>query len=130
MLENDEHKEKKNFTESEIEVLLAEVEVRAGTLFESLSSGLSQTKCVAWQYIAQAVNEVGGQQRSLKDVKKKNEITVQKTRCLLIARFVISSRSANAAILLLANYYFIGHFIGHRCIGIINMRGSKLFHNV
>ncbi len=72
MLENDEHKEKKNFTESEIEVLLAEVEVRAGTLFGSLSSGLShKTKCVAWQCIAQAVNEVGGQQRSLKDVKKK-----------------------------------------------------------
>ncbi len=132
MLENDEHKEKKNFTESEIEVLLAEVEVRAGTLFGSLSSGLShKTKCVAWQCIAQAVNEVGGQQRSLKDVKKKkNEIAVQKTRCLLIARFAIFSRSANAAILLLANYYFIGHFIGHRCIGIINMRGSKLFHNV
>ncbi len=62
--------------------------------------------------------------------KKKNEITVQKTRCLLIARFAIFSRSANAAILLLANYYFIGHFIGHRCIGIINTRGSKLFHNV
>ncbi len=62
--------------------------------------------------------------------RKKNEITVLKTRCLLIARFAISSRSANAAILLLANYYFIGHFIGHRCIGIINMRGSKLFHNV
>ncbi len=73
MLENDEHKEKKNFTESEIEVLLAEVEVRAGTLFGSLSSGLShKTKFVAWQCIAQAVNEVGGQQRSLKDVKKKN----------------------------------------------------------
>ncbi len=87
---------------------------------------------MAWQCIAQAVNEVGGQQRSLKDVKKNknNEITVQKTRCLLIARFAISPRSANAAILLLANYYFIGHFIGHRCIGIINMRGSKLFHNV
>ncbi len=48
MLENDEHKEKKNFTESEIEVLLAEVEVRAGTLFGSLSSGLShKTKFVA-----------------------------------------------------------------------------------
>ncbi len=72
MLENDEHKEKKkNFTESEIEVLLAEVEVRAGTLFESLSSGLShKTKFVAWQCVAQAVNEVGGQQSSLKDVKK------------------------------------------------------------
>ncbi len=81
MLENDEHKEKKLFTESEIEVLLAEVEVCAGTLFGSLSSGLShKTKFVAWQCVAQAVNEVGGQQRSLKDVKKMVwlEITVQK----------------------------------------------------
>ncbi len=79
MLENDEHKEKKNFTESEIEVLLAEVEVRAGTLFESLFSGLShKTKCVAWQCIAQAVNEVGGQQRSLKDVKKKMKLQSKK----------------------------------------------------
>ncbi len=61
MLENEEHKEKKNFTESEIEVLLAEVEVCAGMLFGSLSSGLShKTKCVAWQCVAQAVNEVGG----------------------------------------------------------------------
>ncbi len=57
---------------SEIEVMLAEVEVCAGMLFGSLSSGLShKTKFVAWQCIAQAVNEVGGgQQRSLKDVKK------------------------------------------------------------
>ncbi len=78
MLENDEHKEKKNFTESEIEVLLAEVEVRAGTLFESLSSGLShKTKFVAWQCVAQAVNEVGGQQRSLKDVKKWSDLKLQ-----------------------------------------------------
>ncbi len=38
----------------------------------SLSSGLShKTKFVTWQCVAQAVNEVGGgQQRSLKDVKK------------------------------------------------------------
>ncbi len=79
MLENDEHKEKKNFTESEIEVLLAEVEVRAGTLFESLFSELShKTKCVAWQCVAQAVNEVGGQQRSLKDVKKKMKLQSKK----------------------------------------------------
>ncbi len=78
MLEN-EHKEKKNFTESEIEVLLAEVEVRAGTLFESLFGGLShKTKFVAWQCIAQAVNEVGGQQRSLKDVKKKMKLQSKK----------------------------------------------------
>ncbi len=63
---------KKNFTESEIEVLLAEVEVRAGTLFGSLSSGLShKTKCVAWQCIVQAVNEVGGAAKVPKRRKKK-----------------------------------------------------------
>ncbi len=92
MLENDEHKEKKNFTESEIEVLLAEVEVRAGTLF-GVSPVLShKTKCVAWQCIAQAVNEVGGAAKVPKRRKKMVwlEITVQKTRCLLIARFAIS----------------------------------------
>ncbi len=45
MLENDEHKEKINFIESEIEVLLAEVEVRAGTLFwESLQWAFTQNK--------------------------------------------------------------------------------------
>ncbi len=66
-------KKKNNFTESEIEVLLAEVEVRAGTLFGSLSSGLShKTKCVAWQCIAQAVNEVGGAAKVPKRRKKKN----------------------------------------------------------
>ncbi|KAJ8364717.1 hypothetical protein SKAU_G00135480 [Synaphobranchus kaupii] len=46
--------------------------MRAGTLFGSLSSGVScKSKYVAWKAVAQAVNEVGGQQRSLKDVKKK-----------------------------------------------------------
>ncbi len=72
----------------------------------------------------------GGQQRSLKDVKKKKMKLQSKKRVVFSLPVAIFSRSANAAILLLANYYFIGHFIGHRCIGIINMRGSKLFHNV
>ncbi len=68
MLENDEHKENKNFTESEIEVLLAEVEVCAGMLFESLFSGLShKTKFVAWQCVAQA----GGAAKVPKRRKKK-----------------------------------------------------------
>ncbi len=123
MLENDEHKEKINFTESEIEVLLAEVEVRAGMLFGSLSSGLShKTKFVAWQCVAQAVNEVGGAATVPKRRKKKLQ---SKKRVVFSLHGLQYLRSANAAILLLANYYFIGHFIGHRCIGIINMRGSK-----
>ncbi len=85
---------------------------------------------MAWQCIAQAVNEVAGQQRSLKDVKKKKKKFQSKKRVVFSLHGLQYLRSANAAILLLANYYFIGHFIGHRCTGIINMRGSKLFHNV
>ncbi len=101
--------------------------------WESLQWAFTQNKFVAWQCIAQAVNEVGGgQQRSLKDVKKWSDLKLQSRKRVVFSlqRFARSSRRANAAILLLANYYFIGHFIGHRCIGIINMRGSKLFHNV
>ncbi len=38
----------------------------------------TKTKCVAWQCVAQAVNEVGGgQQRSLKDVKKWSDLKLQ-----------------------------------------------------
>ncbi len=86
---------------------------------------------MAWQCIAQAVNEVGGQQRSLKDVKKWSDLKLQSKNCVVFSLHGLQYLgSANAAILLLTNYYFIGHFIGHRCIGIINMRGSKLFHNV
>ncbi len=57
MLENDKHKEKKTFTESEIEVLLAEVEVCAGDAFwESLQFKFKYfivivytTKFLLWQ---------------------------------------------------------------------------------
>src|SRR4029434_3418178 len=61
---------KKNYSEAEISVLLREVEMRANTLFGSLS-GCVKSKCVAWQGVTQAVNEVGGNQRTLPEVKKK-----------------------------------------------------------
>ncbi len=83
---------------------------------------------MAWQCIAQAVNEVGGAAKVPKRRKKNwSDLKLQsKKRVVFSLHGLQYLRSANAAILLLANYYFIGH----RCIGIINMRGSKLFHNV
>ena len=63
---------KKNYTEAETAVLLREVEMRANTLFGSLSGSiLPKSKYVAWQGVTQAVNEVGGNQRTLPEVKKK-----------------------------------------------------------
>lgn len=59
-------KKKRNYSEAEIDVLLAEVQMRAKTLFGSLSSGVTgKTKYIAWQGVTQAVNEVGGNQRTL-----------------------------------------------------------------
>ncbi|KAJ8414423.1 hypothetical protein AAFF_G00052930 [Aldrovandia affinis] len=62
--------------EAEIEVLLAEVQMRAGTLFGSLSSGFtSTTKYVAWQSVAQAVNEV--HQRGVRTEKRRDREYLQ-----------------------------------------------------
>ena len=66
---------KKNYTEAETAVLLREVEMRANTLFGSLSGSiLPKSKYVAWQGVTQAVNEVGGNQRTLPEVKKNGQI--------------------------------------------------------
>ncbi len=76
---------------------------------------------MAWQCIAQAVNEVGGAAKVPKDVKKWSDLKLQSKNALSSHCTV---HSASCKLLLHS------HFIGHRCIGIINMRGSKLFHNV
>ena len=52
---------KNNFSESEVEVLISEVEARTKILFGSHSSGIStKTKKVAWEQVAKIVNLVGG----------------------------------------------------------------------
>ncbi|RXN33911.1 nuclear apoptosis-inducing factor 1 [Labeo rohita] len=46
--------------------------MRGKVLFGSLSGGVTtKSKYVAWQAVTQAVNEVGGKQRTLPEVKKK-----------------------------------------------------------
>ena len=63
---------KKNYSEAEIAVLLREVEMRANTLFGSMSGSLlPKSKYLAWQGVTQAVNEVRGNKRILPEVKKK-----------------------------------------------------------
>ena len=60
---------KKNFTESEMEVLLSEVEVRKNMLFGTLSSGInSKRKKSGWESMCEAVvgepNRSGGQEEN------------------------------------------------------------------
>lgn len=63
---------KTKFTECEIEVLLTEVETRKHVLFGSLKEGISnRIKKLQWQNIADAINKVGSETRTLDEVKKK-----------------------------------------------------------
>ncbi|KAK0151538.1 t-SNARE domain-containing protein 1 [Merluccius polli] len=61
---------KKNFTDCEVEVLISEVEARNNILFGSLSSGIWLGK-LAWEKVAKSVNEVGAENRTVADIKKK-----------------------------------------------------------
>lgn len=63
---------KRNFSDCEVEALISEVEAKRTILFGSLSSGISaKTKRIAWENIAKSVNDVGSENRSTADVKKK-----------------------------------------------------------
>ena len=63
---------KKNFMESEMEVLFFEVEARKNVLFDTLSSGISnKRKRSGWDSVCEAVNAVGSEKRTQAEVKKK-----------------------------------------------------------
>ena len=63
---------KRNFNESELEVLLNEVETRRAVLFGSLSSGINtKKKKFEWECVCEAVNAVGSEQRTPTEIKKK-----------------------------------------------------------
>uniref|UniRef100_A0AAV2JZY1 Myb/SANT-like DNA-binding domain-containing protein n=1 Tax=Knipowitschia caucasica TaxID=637954 RepID=A0AAV2JZY1_KNICA len=65
-------KRKKNFSSSELEVLLLEVTRRKKTLFSSLSAGCTNTnKKEAWEAVWRAVDAVSGEGRSIEEVRKK-----------------------------------------------------------
>uniref|UniRef100_A0A8C5AEI9 Myb/SANT-like DNA-binding domain-containing protein n=1 Tax=Gadus morhua TaxID=8049 RepID=A0A8C5AEI9_GADMO len=63
---------KRNFTESELEILLHEVEMRKHMLFGTLSTGINaKQKRSEWERVCEAVNAVGSQQRTHSEIKKK-----------------------------------------------------------
>ena len=65
-------KRKKNFSSSEVEVLLQEITQRKKIIFSSLSAGCTNTnKKEAWEAVTRAVDAVSGEGRTIEDVKKK-----------------------------------------------------------
>ena len=69
-------KRKKNFSNSEIETLLQQVNAIRGIIFSSVSSGFKATnKPEAWKEIMDSVNSVSGQRCSIEDEKKITGLT-------------------------------------------------------
>ncbi|XP_027132538.1 nuclear apoptosis-inducing factor 1-like [Larimichthys crocea] len=63
---------KRNFTESELEVLINEVEMHREILFGTLSTGINaKRKRREWEHVCEAVNAVGSEQRTESELKKK-----------------------------------------------------------
>jgi len=74
-------KKKKNVTESEMEVILSEVEARKYVLFGTLSTGISnKRKRSGWESVCEAVNAVGSEKRTQAEVKKKRSDIIIKDR--------------------------------------------------
>ncbi|XP_034564486.1 nuclear apoptosis-inducing factor 1-like [Notolabrus celidotus] len=68
----DKRTKKRNFSESEIETLVGEVESRKNVLFGSHGTGVTnKKKCSEWQQVAAAVNTVSGTERTVPELKKK-----------------------------------------------------------
>ena len=62
---------RKNFTESEIEALLSEVEARKNVLFGTLSSGISsKRKRSGWESVCEAANAVGSEKHTSRSEKE------------------------------------------------------------
>ncbi|XP_060782601.1 uncharacterized protein LOC132889793 [Neoarius graeffei] len=63
---------KRNFTDCEVEVLVDEVEQRRAVLFGGHSTGVTNAKKTCeWQHVADAVNSVASQGRTMAEVKEK-----------------------------------------------------------
>ncbi|KAK0152986.1 t-SNARE domain-containing protein 1 [Merluccius polli] len=63
---------KRNVTESELEIVVNDVEPRREILFGTLSAGINmKRKRNEWERVCEAVNAVGSEQRTHIQVKKK-----------------------------------------------------------
>ena len=62
---------KRNFSDTEIEVLVGEVETNQKLLFGTLNAGVTnKRKSAAWEKVTAAVNSVRSEERSLSEKKK------------------------------------------------------------
>ena len=64
---------KRNFSASEMETLVNEVDSKQKIIFGSLNAGgiTNKKKIVAWENVTDAVNSVGSEMRTVSEVKKK-----------------------------------------------------------
>jgi len=77
---------KNNLTESEMEVLLSEVEANKNVLFGTLSYDISsKRKRSGWESLSKAFNAVGSEKRTQAVVKKKwSDITPKVNTCICV----------------------------------------------
>ena len=60
---------KRNFSDTEIEVLVGEVETKQKILFGTLNAGVTnQRKKSAWDKVTAAVNAVGSEERAVSEI--------------------------------------------------------------
>ncbi|XP_026113218.1 nuclear apoptosis-inducing factor 1-like [Carassius auratus] len=91
---NTERKSKKrNFTQCEVEVIVGEVEKRRKMLFGGHSVGITNAKkALEWQTVADAVNAVASQPRTVAEIKKKwSDIKVEAKKRLALHRQSVSA---------------------------------------
>ena len=64
---------KRNFTNTELEILVNEVESNQQILFSSFTAGgiTNKRKNAAWENVTNAVNSVGSEERTVPEINKK-----------------------------------------------------------
>ncbi|KAK0141104.1 Myb-related transcription factor, partner of profilin [Merluccius polli] len=89
---------KRNFTDTEIEVLVGEVETHQNILFGTLNAGVTnKRKNATWEKVTTAVNAVGSEERSLSEIKKKwFDIKIRAKKCVTAHRHEISATGGQA----------------------------------
>ncbi|XP_035813267.1 t-SNARE domain-containing protein 1-like [Amphiprion ocellaris] len=86
-------KSKGNFSETEIEVLVDEVEARKSILFGGHSSGITnKRKGTEWQHVVTSVNSVSSTERTVAEVKKKwSDLKVEAKKRVTCHRQIVSA---------------------------------------
>ena len=90
---------KRNFTDTEIEVLVGEVETHQNILFGTLDAGVTKKrKNATWEKVTTAVNAVGSEERSLSEIKKKMfDIKIRAKKRVTAHRHEISATGGGQA---------------------------------